>query len=198
MQPFKIIQQVKLASVNPRAEIHGEERKAAFDLKFEAQCPASVLAHFDPELAALLYKKPDDPDLAEQADPDAATSPRFPKMSGFKWDYESTGNKLIIDYGLGGDSNIVLPDTKLDKFSFMPQNGGTVLVMFRAIVHPETAHVGLLCDRIQQNIDLTIEPPKPEESGDLLDAKKASKKKTTKEEADAEFGKIAAAAATAE
>ncbi|RQO38642.1 hypothetical protein DBR37_01745 [Herminiimonas sp. KBW02] len=186
MQPFKINQQVKLASVNPRAEIHGEERKAAYDLKFEAQCPASVLSHFDPELAALLYKKPDDPDLAEQADPDAATSPRFPKMSGFKWDYETTGNKLVIDYGLGGDSNITLSDTKLDKFSFMPQNGGTVLVMFRAIVHPETAHVGLLCDRIQQNIDLVIEPLKPQEEGDLLKGARTSKK-TTKAEAEAQF-----------
>lgn len=181
---FKLNQQVKLVSINARTEIHGEERKAAFDIQIEAQSPASVLDYFDPDLADMLYKVPDDPDLVEQGDPETATAPRFPKMSGFRWEWEGSGYTTTIDYGLGGDSNIKLPDTKIDKFRFAPQNGGTVLISFRLIVHPETADVGLLCERIQQNIDIALEPPKPVE--DLLTTT-PKKKRTSKADAEKLF-----------
>jgi hypothetical protein len=126
------------------------------------------LKQFSSELGDFLYKKPDDPDLAEQADPEAATQPRFPKMGAIKWDFEGTGYKVTVDYGLGGESDIVLHDCKVDKFVFDPQNGGTVITGFRIICHPDSDQVGLLCDRIQQDIEITIEPPVPTTAGELF------------------------------
>lgn len=163
-------QQVKLASVNPRAEMHGEERKAAFDLHINAACSSDILTQFSSELRGMLYKKPDDPDLAEQADPDAVTQPRFPKMAPIKWDWEGTGYRVTVGYGIGGSSDIVLHDCKIDKFVFDPQNGGTVQTSFRIIAHPDSEDVGLLCDRIQQDIEITIEPPEPATVQDLFKA----------------------------
>lgn len=167
---FELTQQtVKLASINPRAEIHGDERVPAFDLKIEAQCGNDVLIHFHPQLRSMLYQKNEAPDLVEQSDdPEALTALRFPKMAPFKWEWEGTGYTVTVDYGLGGDSDIKLADCKIDGIRITPMNGGTVGISFRVICKPETADVGLLCDRIQQNIEITLEPPEATTAGELF------------------------------
>ncbi|MGE5622215.1 MAG: hypothetical protein ACM3WS_03555 [Bacillota bacterium] len=169
---FELKSQVKLASVNPRAEIHGEDRVPAFDLKIEAVCPNDVLIHFHPELRQQLYKKAEDPDLVEQLDGEALTALRFPKMGAIKWDAELTGYKVEVDYGIGGDSNIVLGECKLDGFKFSPQNGGSVGLTFRIICHPQSEDVGRLCEFIQREIDITVTPPEPTTLAELFGEEK--------------------------
>lgn len=66
-----------------------------------------------------------------------------------------------MDYGLGGPSDIVLGEVKVDKFKFICQEGGTVAVIFRVICHPETADVGRLCEFIQREVEITVTPPEP-------------------------------------
>lgn len=167
--------QVKLQSVNARAELHGDKSVPAFDLKFEAACPNDVLIHFHPELRSSIYKKADEPDLLDQIDTDALTALRFPKMGAIKWDWEGSGYALNVDYGLGGRSDIKLGDCKVDGVRIDPQNGGTVLLTFRVICHPETADVGRLCEMIQQNVEITLTPPAPTSLGELFgDDKKAA------------------------
>jgi hypothetical protein len=161
-------QTVKLASINPRAEIHGEERVPAFDLKIEAQLSSDVLIYFHSQLRSMLYQKNDTPDLIEQSDPEALTALRFPKMAAFKWEWEGTGYTVTVDYGMGGDSNIVLADCKIDGLRINPMHGGTVGISFRVICKPKTGDVGLLCDMIQQNIDITLEPPEATSAGELF------------------------------
>lgn len=156
---FEFQGRAKLSSLNARAEIHGESRKPAFDLKFEIACSNDMLIHFHPELRSMLYKKNDDPDLIEQADPEALTALRFPKLGALKWDWEGAGYSLAIPYGIGGPSDIKLGECQIDDFKFSPQNGGTVILQCRVICHPETADVGRLCEFIQQEIDVTITPP---------------------------------------
>lgn len=158
----------KLSSLNARAEIHGEDRRPAFDLKFEAACPSEVLIHFHPELRSMLYKQNDAPDLADQMDPENPTALRFPKLGTLKWDWEGTGYTVTVPYGIGGPSDIKLGECEIDDFKFSPQNGGTVLVQFRVICHPETADVGRLCEMIQQSIDITVMPPEPASLGELF------------------------------
>lgn len=161
--------QVKLANVNPRAELHGEDPKPAFDLKIEATLPNSVLYQFNPELVGLLYKKDENPDLVDQvSESDAFTALRFPKMGAIKWDWEGTGYDVTVGYGIGGASDIHLGDCKVDHFKFEPMNGGSVLITFRVIAHPETADVGKLCEFIQQNIEITVMPPEPATLGELF------------------------------
>ena len=159
---------VKLTSVNPRAEIHGEDRRPAFDLKFEAQCSSYVLIQFHPELRQILYKKNEAPDLVDQISPDALTSLRFSKMGAVKWEHEYSGYKVTVDYGLGGQSDIKLGECKVDNFKFVPQEGGTVVVLFRVIAHPETPDVGRLCEFIQRDVDVSVEPPAPETIQELF------------------------------
>ena len=65
-------QRAKLTSVNPRAELHGEETNLACDLKFTLTTGNKKLDEFDPGLRHALFEpaRDDDdyqPDLAEQA-----------------------------------------------------------------------------------------------------------------------------------
>lgn len=160
---FELTQTVKLANVNPRAEKHGEDTKPALDLKIEATCSSSVLIHFHPELRQHLYKKDENPDLVDQATDggDSLTVLRYPKMGAIKWDWEGAGYTATVDYGMGGDSNIVLQDVKVDHFAIEAQNGGSVVITFRIIAHPSADQVGKLCEFIQRDIDLDLVPPAP-------------------------------------
>jgi hypothetical protein len=152
----------KLTNVNPRAEMHGDQPKPAFDLMIEAACPNTVLNSFHPELRAMLYKTNENPDLADQVtDSDGQTSLRLPKLGSLKWDQEYAGYAVTVDYGMGGDSNIVLSDVKVDKFKFTAQEGGTVIVCCRIIAHPDEKVIGPLCNFIQRDIVLSITPPEP-------------------------------------
>jgi len=167
---FELKQPVKLANVNPRAEMHGEDPKPAFDLKIEATCSSSILAYFHPELRQHLFKKDESPDLVDQAtDSDALTALRYPKMGAIKWDWEGTGYTATVDYGMGGESNIVLNDCKVDHFKIEAHNGGSVVITFRIIAHPETEDVGKLCEFMQRDIGLDLLPPAPQTMGELFE-----------------------------
>lgn len=151
----------KLASVNPRAEIHGEERKPACDLKFEVDCTNDILMDFHPELRAMLFKKSDDPDLVEQTEPEALTALRFPRLGTLKYDWEGVGYSLSIGYGIGGKSDIKLGDCQVDSMRIDPMNGGTVKLVFRVTCHPESKQMGQLCELIQQEVTINVTPPEP-------------------------------------
>ena len=152
----------KLSNVNPRAEMHGDQPKPAVDLMIEAACPNTVLNSFHPELRAMLYKKDENPDLVDQViEGDSMTALRMPKLGTLKYDQEYTGYTVTVDYGMGGDSNIVLSDVKVDKFKFTAQEGGTVTVQCRIIAHPDEKDIGPLCNFIQRDIILSITPPAP-------------------------------------
>lgn len=151
----------KLTNVNPRAELHGDQPKPAFDLMIEVACASTVLNDFHPELRGMLYKKDEDPDLVEQLEGESLTALRLPKLGALKWDQDYSGYTVVVDYGMGGDSNIVLGDVKVDKFKFTAQEGGTVTVQCRIIAHPDEKVIGPLCNFIQRDIVLSITPPEP-------------------------------------
>lgn len=161
-------QPVKLSNFNPRAEKHGKERKPAADLHIEAALQADILKHFAPDLREAIYKAAED--QADLVDPDrsAFTALRFQKMSPFSWQWEGKGYELRIDYGLGGDSDIVLDECTVRDFHISPQQGGTVMIKFRISAHPDEHQAGILAHRIQQDIDVTLIPPPPSTVGELF------------------------------
>lgn len=166
---FDLSQTVKLANLNPRAEKHGEDTKPALDLKIEATCPSSVLIHFHSELRQHLFMKDPNPDLVDQAtENDGLTVLRYPKMGAIKWDWEGAGYTATVDYGMGGESNIVLEDVKVDHFTIEAMNGGSVAIAFRIIAHPDPEDVGKLCEFIQREIDLVLTPPEAKTADDLF------------------------------
>lgn len=158
----------QLASVNARAEKHGKDHKPAFDLKLVCSMPNDVLIDFHPTLRSMLYKPADTPDLVDQADPDALTALRLPKLGKLKWDYEVEGYELRVAYGIGGPSDINLCDCKVHKVSFMPMEGGTVSVECTVIAHPERNDVGRLCELIRQTVEMDLVPPAPQSLGELF------------------------------
>lgn len=168
---FDLNQTVKLANVNLRAEKHGEETRAAVDLKIEATCPSSTLIHFHPELRQHLFKKDENPDLIDQVvEGDGLTLLRYPKLGALKWDWEGAGYAGVIVYGLGDqESNIDLGnELKVDHVVLQPMNGGSVGITFRVVAHPEPEDIGKLSELIQREIDIKLTPPAPAKASDLF------------------------------
>lgn len=168
---FELNQTVKLANVNLRAEKHGDETRAAVDLKIEAICPSSSLIYFHAELRQHMFKKDDNPDLIDQVvEGDGLTILRYPKLGALKWDWEGSGYRGVIKYGLGdGESNIDLGDElKIDHIVLSPMNGGSVGISLRVIAHPEPDDIGKLSELIQREIDIELLPPAPTTAKDLF------------------------------
>ena len=107
---------------------------------------------------------------------DGLTVLRYPKMGAIKWDWKGMGYTATVDYSLGGNSNIVLNECKVDHFKILAQNGGSVTITFRIIAHPESEDVGKLCEFIQRDIGLDLLPPAPQTVHELFgdDAKMAA------------------------
>lgn len=158
-------QNAKLTAVNPRAEIHGEERVPAVDLKFEIKTSNDILSEFDPSLKHSLYRKPDASDTQQQLIDEPGHMPvaRFPLMGPIKWGKEFMGYDGRIFWGVSGKDDIVLEDCQVDGFRFECQDGGTVVMSFRVICHPSEKSMGKLCGLVQQDVEMTLTPPEGEE-----------------------------------
>jgi len=148
-------QTAKLCSFNPRSEIHGEEKVSAADLGIQIKVSNDVLSEFDPLLKSSLYAKADQGDI----EPGHLPSLKFPKMGAIKWAQEFVGYEAMIHYGVSKKDNIVLGDCQIDKLRFECQDGGTVVMIFRIVAHPEERDAGRLCGMIQQDLALTLTPP---------------------------------------
>lgn len=158
-------QKCKMVHAHPRAELHGEETKLAVDLKFQVSMSNDVLSEFDPKLKGALYGKGDSPQGELIQDKSHLPKLKFPNMGAIKWGYESDGYELIVHYGIDGKSDIKLSDCGIDNFRFDCQEGGTVLMTFRVISHPNpnSTECGRLCDMISHMVDITLTPPAEEE-----------------------------------
>lgn len=153
-------QSAKLTSVNPRAEIHGTDKVMAADLKFEIKVSNDVLSEFDPSLKSSLYKKADGSGQGELIDdPGHLPVLRFPLMGPIKWGKDFSGYEVIVHWGVSGQQDIHLVNCPVDQFRFECQDGGTVVVSFRVIAHPEGVTLGRLCEMIQTDVELSLIEP---------------------------------------
>lgn len=160
-------QKCKLTSVNPRIELHGEDKKAAVDLKFKTTMPNSALDMFDDRLKTAFFKPvlPGEGDLADQGmDDDYMPLLKFNELTSFPWNYTGAGYRVVIPLGVSGDNDINLIQCKLDKFVIECKQGGRVEIEFRVITHPNQKEMGQLCSLLKSEIDVTlIQPPKEDQ-----------------------------------
>lgn len=178
----------KLNSFNIRAEKHGEENVPAGDLKLSIKAANTILDIFDPKLREALYQNL----AAEQGQEEVAglapTLPnlRFANLEGpFKFSDECAGYKLVLDYGLGGDSNITLTGCKVNNFQATCEEGGTVELSFRVqISDPSADVIGLLGVNVQHDIVIDLEAPVVAAPATVTPIK-GRQKKMTKDEAQA-------------
>lgn len=156
--------QAKIVSVNPRAELHGEDPKPACDVKIEVPLTNGDLAMFHPSLKALLYMKDADrPDLLSQDDPDHATMLRFPQLGvPFKWDGEMIGAEVLFHYGTSEKSHIKLQGCVVGKIHLEPLEGGSVLLALMAQGHPDEKQMGRLGMMVGTSVPVSITPPEAE------------------------------------
>lgn len=156
-----------LINFNARAEIHGEEKEPAGDLKIKAQLSNDCLAMFHPTLKAMLYhyNKTADADLVDEAmqhEEGYAPHLRFAEIPSLAWKGEMVGVKCIIHTGINEKSSIVLDPCNVNNILLEPQQGGTVCVTFRVQSHPDEQQFGKLCGMIGTDIVVSLELPKSE------------------------------------
>ena len=153
-------QQMKLAHVNVRSELHGEEREAASDIKFEANLPNDILSELHPSLKSALYHYDTGrQDIADQGKkPEAGFLPhlKFDKLAGdLKWNDEMTGATIAILVP-GSKKAIQIEDGKVNNVKLTPKEGGTVAFSFRFQCHPDEKIFGALATLVQSDVNVTL------------------------------------------
>jgi hypothetical protein len=123
---------VTLVKSTPHKEHHGDKLHQALSLRLRWQTNNRALDEIAPGLRAALFGKPlKQPKPQEgQAKMDLPVDelPRllFPSMKQpLKFDDEFAGHTLRVDYGLGGDADLVLQTCKLTKFEASGIDGGS-------------------------------------------------------------------------
>lgn len=151
-------QKVLLVHLNTRAENHGEEVQSAADLKLRVDLTNDRLDDFDPNLKSFLYyfDKEREADLADQAND--APHIRVPSLGlPLKWTAEMTGAMLTVHHGIGGRSDLVLKDTKVNAFQILPREGGTIEITLRVQCHPDEKQFGRLSQMLKKEVQVSIE-----------------------------------------
>lgn len=164
---FRLDDQVaNLTSWNPRAELHGEEKKSASDIFIAYSTSNDVLSDFDSSLKSAFYRAPHpgEEDLIDQAGETPASELlrhlKFPFMANvIKPDAKIVGAEVTIQYGTGGKSDIVFAEATVDKFKLDLMDGGTVKVELRIVCHPDDKQLAKLYSLLGQEITITILPP---------------------------------------
>lgn len=189
----------KLCKVENQSKKMGQkELLPAIKIRIMATVPNTVLEMFDPTLRAFLYEKtaPSDKEQKQLEGIEVVTDMPQLRQAGVKlgalhWEDEQTGCTLVIDFGLGGDSNIVLGDCKVDNFKLVPKDGGTTQVFFTLFstdVDRETlGDIGMLH---QHEVEIELSAPKvaqqqalPETEATPAKGKKGGKTKGESSEA---------------
>lgn len=128
------VTECQLTNVNVRREFHGDERVPAFDLSFSKEGSNDLLDLIDPALRPTIYYNAS-ADQGQAGLPDVlAILPnlRVPKLCNGKFTYAKKeqwkGYRFVLDYGLGGDSNIDVSDCAVQIKEIECKEGGTVII----------------------------------------------------------------------
>lgn len=150
----------RLASVNPRAECHGEDKSLGADIRLEIKTTNDVLSEIHPSLKGSFFRKDETQGELLQDDPGHMPILRFPEIkSPIKWDWDGCGYTFHVHLGVTGQADIRVHDVKIGKLTFAPIEGGSVSLGMRLQFNPSPEQVGRLCELIGQDITMSLEPP---------------------------------------
>lgn len=77
------------------------------------------------------------------------------------------GYSLVVDYGLGGDSNLRIESCEVNNFAFTPKEGGTVELTFRVqITDLDERILGKLAGLCQHEVHIVLTAPIPVDAPD--------------------------------
>ncbi|MCY1218253.1 hypothetical protein D9M72_301950 [compost metagenome] len=159
-----------------RTNKHGNERVPAATLQLVYRSSNDVLSEFSPDLKASLYRRPHatEGDMADQADtrlddPGYLPSLKYPNMKNkVSLADKIVGATVTVHHGIGGKSDLVLDECTVDKFSFDPQEGGTVVVSLNVACIPSAGQAGELHTKQDQDVVITITPPDADGAPSLI------------------------------
>lgn len=167
-------------SVTNRSEKHGDAEVPAVDLHLALDRPSTDLAMFGPRLrGALFWRDPDQnpEDLLDGIDPMLELpNLKAPELKGpFKLTAEYVGAEVVIDYGLGGPSDIVLEVAKVNRLKVEPKEGGSVTLTLRVqAAHIDEKIAGRLAMLLHREtrVSITAARAATEDDGDEDDAER--------------------------
>jgi hypothetical protein len=152
------------------------EANPGVSLAFSIELPNVALAMLDGFLRGALYTKAASTETPPQQALDGVEQvsdlPNLTvmgrKIGKFGWDLELTGYTLTFDHGLGGRSNLVIEDCKLDAFNVVPKEGGTIILSLKAEANDVDEMVfGKLATLKSRAVQILLTPPTVEQ--DLAD-----------------------------
>lgn len=149
-----------LANVNVRAEVKGEDREPASDLKFEADVPNDFLSELSSSLKSSLYFYDDARgDLADQGKKEPGFLPhlKFPRMDlPIKWNDEMADAVVAIRLVGAEGPLMTLEPVKINDLKLTPKEGGTVALSLRVQCHPTADQFGELATLVQREVEFSI------------------------------------------
>lgn len=156
--------QVLFKSINLRAELHGKDPIPAADIGFRLVGPNTLLDMFDTGLRHAFYRavtvEGEDPQPELDGVDPLTTTPELRTTSidmPVKLIREYLGRNVIIDYGLGGKSNIDLPSCDVNDFKVNMKEGGTVEIDFRVqVAGLDDKVVGKLGVLVKHDVKITV------------------------------------------
>lgn len=138
-------------------------------LNFSMMVPNGHLSMFDGSLRHFLYTKSEasSDDAQQRMDVEVEELPNLTpagmKLGKLHWDHELTGYGLVIDYGTGGSSNVEISDCVLTGFTFVPKEGGSVVVDFKLESQDVSEKVfGKLATLKNLEVQITLAEPEVE------------------------------------
>jgi hypothetical protein len=152
----------KLASVNVRQELHGEDRVLALDIGVEFDQGNYSLDKLDPLLLTSLFwentAERKQADLEGVEPPSIVPNLRFASLTQpLKWDEEFSDGAFTIHHGDDPMHDIRLTDVDIGKIRFTAKEGGTVQWAVRIQCHPDEADVARVCALLQSEVTVTID-----------------------------------------
>lgn len=157
---------VTVEHINLRDENHGDEKVAAIDVKLSMEASNHVLTLFHPKLRHWLYHKSlspaerEDQPALELEEPNDLPDLRFPQLDVLKWHEDLEGRTLVLDYGIGGTSNVKFSACKVNEFRLESKEGGTVKLTWRVqCSQPDLPSFGKLAGMLKRQVPATLTGP---------------------------------------
>ena len=144
----------KIEHVNPRIELHGDERHTVLDLRLSCDLPNTALDELSPTLRASLFSPPDD---LLGHDEEHLTVLKNPELGALAWGAPDV-KPVSITLHLGGRArdDFTLSGAKLSKMRLRPQNGGTFGFTFRLQVETHNNEASKLHPLMQSEVPATL------------------------------------------
>jgi hypothetical protein len=132
-----VFTEVLVRSLNVRAENFGNTHVPAIDIGFRYVCSNKVLDEFDPAIRKAFYKaaKKDGVKQPELDGVDPVSDTPLRCLTGIemplKLNADYTGRNIVLDYGLGGKSNLQLNGADANEFKANLLEGGSIELDWR-------------------------------------------------------------------